>query len=125
MLQFFVGDLWKFLNPWFGPLIWIQRLTSFSSPLIRLPERLGYLPATLLFASFSWFELVDLAPEDPARLATVVLTYWLINFIAILLFGYNDWIKRGEPFLIFFRLVGICSPFTEPTALGANPEPKI
>ena len=43
--------------------------------LLQLPERLGYWPAFILFAGFAWFELIDPAPDDPARLAAIVAGY--------------------------------------------------
>ena len=47
----------------------------------------------LLFVGFAWFELIDPAPDDPARLASAVGLYWLLSFAAMLVFGY----ARLEP----------------------------
>jgi hypothetical protein len=58
----------------------------------------------LLFA-FAWFELVDPAPDDPARLAFAAGFYWLASFLAMLAFGYDRWRRRGEFLSVFFSMV--------------------
>ena len=89
-----------------------------------LPEGLGYFPGIILFAGFAWFELVDPAPEDPDRLAWMILVYWLINLIAVLICGEDKWFERGEPFSIFFRLIGNLSPL-QPSGNGASSKIRI
>src|SRR5262245_55767184 len=78
--------------------------------LLPYPAWLGYWPAVVLFFGFAWFELIDLAPDDPARLAVAVGAYWLFTFIALLLFGEEAWLGRAEPFSVFFRFIGGLSP---------------
>jgi hypothetical protein len=63
----------------------------------------------LLFA-FAWFELVDPAPDDPARLAFAVGFYWLATFIAMLVLGYDEWSQRGEFLSVFFAIVARFAP---------------
>jgi hypothetical protein len=65
----------------------------------------SYLPAIIQFAAFAWFELVYPAPDDPYRLAWVVGLYWLVNFVAMLLVGYDRWTQTGECFSVFFRII--------------------
>jgi hypothetical protein len=79
-------------------------------PLLPYPPWLGYWPAIALFFGFAWFELIDLAPDDPARLAVAAGAYWLFTFIALLMFGEEAWLGRAEPFSVFFRFVGGLSP---------------
>lgn len=112
--QCVTGPLWPHLNPWTGPFAVLRRLSAIEvgkTPLARLPERAGYRIAILQFAAFAWFELVDLAPADPDRLAAAVITYWLLNFGGMLVFGEKEWMGRAEPFSIFFGLIGRLSPF--------------
>lgn len=111
VLQGATGNLWPLLNPWSGPLAALRRLC----PRLRVaplnpPRALGYAPALVLFLAFAWFELVDLAPDNPGRLARAALLYWCATFAAGLLFGERYWFRYAEPFAIFFRLVGACSP---------------
>jgi hypothetical protein len=96
------GDLWALLNPWRAAcrLSW------------NLPYRgaLGYWPAVALLLAFAWFELIDPAPQDPARLATAILLYGVITLAGMTIFG-EAWLARGEAFSVFFRTVGRLSPF--------------
>ncbi|HWE18048.1 MAG TPA: hypothetical protein VG758_12840 [Hyphomicrobiaceae bacterium] len=78
--------------------------------LLPYPRRLGYWPAIVLFLGFAWFELIDIAPDDPERLAVAVGAYWLFTFIAVVLFGEDAWLGRAEPFSVFFRFIGGLSP---------------
>jgi hypothetical protein len=100
------GDLWAFANPWIGLTLLMPRRA-----LLRYPERLGTWPAILQFLGFAWFELIYTTPEDPQRLAMAVSAYWLINLIALLVFG-PRWLQRGEAFSVFFAMVGRLSPRT-------------
>ncbi|MCY1666815.1 hypothetical protein [Rhizobium sp. SL86] len=114
ILHGLLGPLWQALNPWTGPLAVFRRATGSSlgdRPIARLPWTLGYAIAILQFFGFAWFELVDLAPSDPTRLAVAVSLYWLVNFTAMMLFGERAWCERAEPFSIFFSLIGRCAPF--------------
>ena len=107
------GDLWPWLNPWTGPLARLRRVTGTAVgriPLLRLPTGIGYAPAILLYGLFAWYELVSLSPQDPARLAMVVLAYWGLTLTAMILFGTGPWLQRGEPFSVFFRLIGTLAP---------------
>ena len=91
---------------------WLARkVLGLKSHYATLPLGIGYLPAIVLFIGFAWFELVDIAPEDPDRLAYAAMEFWLVNFAAIIVFGRQAWFRRGEPFAIFYRLVGKISPF--------------
>ncbi|NUS18593.1 MAG: hypothetical protein HOQ25_02205 [Mesorhizobium sp.] len=113
LLQGVFGDLWSWLNPWYGPWRVVTRLVgerrSENHP-SRLPGWLGYWPAFILFFAFAWFELIDPAPDDPARLALAAGLYWLVSFIAVLAFGYEQWSKRGEFLTIFFSMVARFAP---------------
>jgi hypothetical protein len=104
LVQGVLGNLWSWINPWYGP--W-RILAAFFPAMKRrtLPDLLGYWPAVLLFFAFAWFELIDPAPDDPARLAWAAGLYWLASFILMIAFGYEDWSRRGEFLSVFFRMV--------------------
>lgn len=123
LLQAIFGNLWVWLNPWTGPLsllLLVTRRPIGITPLVHLPQRLGYLPAILLFFLFAWFELVSLAPEDPELLAKVVLGYWLFTLGMMVLFGEAEWVKRGEPFSVFFRMIGLLAPIFVERSQGSD-----
>ena len=112
LLQALLGDLWSVINPWIAPNRLILRLLgrSAAEPLLRYPERLGYWPAVLGFLAFGWFELVDIAPADPARLAFAVVIYSDITIIGMILFGERAWLSRAECFSAFFGFIAHLSP---------------
>jgi hypothetical protein len=105
-----LGNLWAYVNPWTGPCRLAMRLAGRSAPLMRYPPWLGYWPAVVLFLGFAWFELIDLAPDDPERLAVAAGGYWLFTFVALLLYGEEAWLGRAEPFSVFLRFIGGLSP---------------
>jgi hypothetical protein len=112
LLQGLFGDLWSWLNPWYGP--WRIAARFLGGGRVsggRLLARLGLWPAFVLFLAFAWFELIDPAPADPARLAIAAGGYWLFSFAGMLLFGYEDWSRRGEFLGVFFGMVARFAPF--------------
>lgn len=115
LLHGLFGNLWSWLNPWYGPYRLTVQLTGYSGGKLRLPYWLGCWPAVALLFAFAWFELVDPAPDDPARLAFAVGFYWLATFVAMLVFGYDEWSRRGEFLSVFFAIVARFAP-VEPGA---------
>lgn len=107
MVQGVLGNVWAWLNPWYGPCCIALRLLGRrdGEPLLRLPAAIGYWPAIVLFLGFAWFELIDPAPDDPERLANVVTAYFAVNLLAMLAFGYESWSRRGECLSTFFTLI--------------------
>lgn len=98
------GDLWRWINPWSAPMRGLRLLVG--APVLRLPDWVGYWPAILGFGLIAWFEIVSLAPDDPARLAQAALLYWLVQLGAMILFGEQDWRARGEALSVYFSLLG-------------------
>ena len=108
------GNFWHWINPWSGPYRIVTALLGRARerPPLSLPKGLGHLPAILGLFAVGWFELVDLAPDDPSRLAWAAGAYWSITFAAMLAFGEAEWRSRGECFSVFFRFVSLLAPFT-------------
>ncbi|MEO1494411.1 MAG: hypothetical protein AAFV19_19875 [Pseudomonadota bacterium] len=98
-----LGDLWRWLNPWSAP---VRMLRPIAGPPVVLPEWVGYWPAVLSLLSFAWFEIVHIAPDDPARLARAAAVYWLAHLIAMVIYGEDTWRARGEAFSVFFAWIG-------------------
>ena len=107
--QAVLGDLWAMLNPWIAPYRLLRTLAGAAAPL-SYPAWLGYWPAAAGFLGFAWFELIDLAPEDPARLALAVSGYSAVTVLGMLLFGEKAWLARAECFSVFFGFVSRLSP---------------
>jgi hypothetical protein len=103
VIQGLVFDIWRLINPWTG----LARLVSgTSTDVLKIPERLGHWPAVIVFCCFQLFLLADIAPNDPDRLATFALGYWLFTFAGIVVFGADQWLSRVECFTVLFRLIG-------------------
>ena len=47
----------------------------------------------------------DIAPDDPARLATSVSAYAAFTIVMTLVFGQRDWLRRGEFLSVFFGMI--------------------
>ncbi len=108
LIQGLFGNLWAWINPWYGPWRVVSAVSSRSqsdAPPPRLPSWVGMWPAVLLFLAFAWFELVYPAPDDPERLAWATGIYWLASFAMMLAFGYEKWSTRGEFLTVFFGMV--------------------
>jgi hypothetical protein len=109
------GNLWRYLSPWIGPFRLLRAIVG--SPKAPLPYRLGYWPAIIGLLAFAWFELISLAPDDPAILARAIILYSVITWIGMALFGEQKWLSRGEAFSVFFDLIARVAPLqSEPTA---------
>jgi hypothetical protein len=108
LVQSVFGNLWHWINPWYGPVRIVGLLTSKKAPFAL---RFGYWPAVVLFFAFAWFELVYPAPSDPAILAQAVAFYWIATFILMLAFGYEQWSARGEFLSVFFGMLSRFSIF--------------
>ncbi|MBL0373687.1 hypothetical protein JJB09_16810 [Rhizobium sp. KVB221] len=114
VLQSITGPLWPHLNPWTGPRFILRKLSgrpAGEGAALPLRPSIGYLIAIAQFSMFAWFELIDLAPSDPERLAMAVSGYWLVNLLGAMLCGEPFWMRYAEPFSIFFGLIGRLSPF--------------
>jgi len=118
-----LGNLWTWLNPWRGIYRVLTLLPGLRDwrrrPPLRYRRWLAYWPATIAFFAFAWFELVYPAPQDPARLAGAVALYLGATLALMLLFGDRAWLRYGEAFSVFFRIVARLSPLDARPAGGA------
>lgn len=108
LLQALFGNLWRDMNPWSGPVRSLRMLLGRSGGIGLV--RLGQWPAVLGFLGFAWFEIISLAPADPARLALVAGLYGLIIFALAVLEG-EEWLHEGEFLTVFFAYVAAIAPF--------------
>lgn len=103
-----VGDVYAVINPW--------RVISEASRRYRhlfegrwpYPRWLGYWPALLLYTVFIWIELFSHA--RPSSLAQNLLIYSLITLLGMICFGRQAWLRHGEFFGVFLRLIACLSP---------------
>jgi hypothetical protein len=103
LVQGVIGNVWAWINPWYGP--WRLISVLLGKRVMPLPRGWGFWPALAAFAAFAWFELIYPAPDDPAVLATAAAIYWLATFTLMLLFGYDSWSRSGEFLSVFFSML--------------------
>jgi len=105
LVQATFGDVWRWTNPWIGPVYLIFAGRKFRT----LPDRVGVWPAVLVIFAGGIFALTDIAPDDPSKLAVIVATYWVATLLLCSVFG-PQWLARGEGFSVFLGLVARLSP---------------
>ena len=114
MLQVVVGDVWSQIQPWRAGF---RLVTSF--PGLRRARQVAPLPypewlgtgrrwacSSASLGSSSYTPLPKIRP----RLAVVVLGYAVITLAGMVLFGERIWIRHGDAFSVFFRVVGWLAP---------------
>ena len=111
----FLGNLWRWLNPWTG----LYRLIGPDWRQHRVPERLGQWPALVLLIGFATFLLADVAPDDPARLAGFVATYWIAMMAGYLICGpsWMEQVELGHAICGAYGRLSACRP-AQPRGLG-------
>jgi hypothetical protein len=110
----FVGNVWPLVNPWKILFEWAQVLARRLGGGLELhepyPDGLGVWPATLLYAAFVWIELVFYGSAVPLSIAFLVLSYSVVTWIGMAVFGEDEWLRRGEAFSIYFGILGRFAP---------------
>lgn len=112
LLPLFVWTVW-----WVG----LVGLVALIGPLMILPGPWGRSaqppwsaqdawPALALFLAFGVFGNVDSAPEDPDRLANLVMGYLVFTALGIALLGAPLWNRRIEAVTVLFRLIAALAP---------------
>ncbi len=105
------GNLWYWVNPWTGLHCLLSPvLDRVSRPV--LPERLGAWPGVVIFFVFGAFFLAYPAPDDPERLAWVVLAYVSFTFAGMCVFGADEWLERCECFTMLLRAYARLAPIS-------------
>jgi hypothetical protein len=101
-------DLWRWINPWTGLT---HLLDTGMVPIVKIPDKWAAWPAVVVFLLFQIFMLADIAPNDPPRLAFLVLSYWVFTLIGISVCGKGSWLRQVECFTVMFSLISTLRPF--------------
>ena len=121
VLSVLFGNVFRAFNPWravgraFGGGFRLIAGQPATTPL-RLPERWGCWPAVVGLIAFAWLELVWSASGattgiEPHDTAVAALVYTVITFVAMALFGVEEWCERGETFSVYFGMFSRLSMF--------------
>jgi hypothetical protein len=108
-LQGLMGDLWRWVNPWTGLHALLSSVLQTANR--KLPDALGHWPGIVIFILMMSFTLADLAPDDPDRLASFIIGYYLFTLIGMLVFGAESWLSRCECFTLLLRYYALLAPF--------------
>jgi hypothetical protein len=111
-LSVLFGDVFRAFNPWRAIGRAAGLVTRRRQPPFRYPARLGRWPAAVGLFGFAWMELVYAEGADPSMLAVAALVYTAITLGAMVCFGTEAWISRGEAFSVYFNLFSRLSPVT-------------
>lgn len=102
------GNLFDTINPWRVVSESLGRYNRLFNGLWPYPRWLAYWPALVLYSGFIWIELFGHAL--PRTLAWQLLAYSSITFIGMICFGRDAWLRHGEFFSVFLRLIAQMSP---------------
>lgn len=107
LVQGLVGDVWRWIDPWYGPWRLALRILGRSGDgrLFVLPASAACWPAVLAFLGFAWLELIYPSPDDPAVLATIIGLYWSATLLLMIAFGHAAWSAHVEFLSLFMRMI--------------------
>ena len=103
-----IGDLYGSINPWRVISESFGRRSRVFDGLWPYPRWLAYWPALALYSGFIWIELFGHAL--PRTLAWQLLAYSGITLAGMICFGRDAWLRHGEFFGVFLRLIAHMSP---------------
>jgi hypothetical protein len=108
-LSVLLGNLYAWINPWTTLAEGLHR-AGLDMDVQRLPypRAAGYWPASILYLVLAWMELFAL--PRPSTLAAALVAYTAITLTGMYLFGRAAWLRHGELFAVFFRVVGSLAP---------------
>lgn len=107
-----IGNMWSVLNPfrtlfeYASATLHIAGISLHEKP---MPAWTGAWSAAALFFAFRWIENVSLVSSQPRTLSLFILCYAGIAFFGMARYGTDTWIRRGDPFSMFFGLLSLFS----------------
>ena len=111
ILSALLGNIWMVINPWKTIYELLeQRFPQLQGAAQEWPEEYGVWPALALFAAYRWAELALPERSDPETLAILIIVYSVVTLAAMWYFGKHTWLRFGDPFSVFFRLLSKLSP---------------
>ena len=112
----FLGDVWVVLNPLAAMHSWAEKLAGRTGPGLSLnlplPPWLGAWPAVGVFLGFAWCELLWEESGHPRDVAGLVISYSVLTWTGMGLFGRSAWLRTGEIFSIAFAQFGCFAPIS-------------
>jgi hypothetical protein len=114
-----VGDVFAIISPWETILVIFEKCgLDLSNARLNYPRPLGYFPALFCYVALIWIELFT--EQSPFVLSIALLVYSVIVFIGAWLFGRATWLRYGDVFGLFFKLIGSMAPVAYFRTLGQS-----
>ncbi len=93
------GNIWSALHPFAHfRFLQVKRLSWNNS--------VGAWPAVLLFFGYRWIENIFPLGGVPHILSWCIVFYFALSCIAMYFWSAKTWLQYGDPFGVFFRLIG-------------------
>lgn len=111
-----IGNFWLLVNPWSILFEWAEYCYGYFKPGRRLslgydyPRSLGVWPSLGFFMCFAWFENVAPGASLPAVISAMVITYSVITWVGMGVFGREIWLCYGEVFSVIFGFFARLAP---------------
>lgn len=108
-----VGPLWRALNPLRTlhlAITWLAGGRRGAAGLVALPQWVGYWPAAVGIAAFTWVELVAPNGSSTQTLLIFFVAYGSAHLLAAMAFG-SQWFDRADAFEAYSTLLGRLSPW--------------
>jgi hypothetical protein len=114
LLHGLFGNVWLLVNPWRILFEWADRTARRLGAGLEMhepyPDGGGVWPAVVLYAAFVWVELVFCGSSVASSIAFLVLSYSVVTWLGMTVFGKDAWLRGGEAFSIFFGNLGRFAP---------------
>ena len=118
LLSILFGDVFRAFNPWraigraAGGVF--KAATGQRPAHLAYPDRLGRWPAAAGLVAFVWLELIygsgGTVGLTPHTVGVAALVYTAYTLAMMVLFGVEEWVRRGETFSVYFNMFSQLAP---------------
>ncbi len=105
-----IGNVWALANPWQVIFEWTEKIFGRRNPPFKWPSKVDAWPALASFLLFAWFENTYTGSSRPFNLSLIIVIYSITTWTGMILFGKHIWLKKADPFSVFFSLFSRFSP---------------
>ena len=104
-----IGDIYRWINPWNTLAEAVRGCgIDMDRERLRYADQIAYWPAVVAYVALVWIELFAL--PKPSTLAFALVAYTAITLSGMYVFGRTVWLRYGELFAVFFRVLGSLAP---------------
>ena len=104
VVSLLLGPVWKVVNP-LRTLHAVLRPLTGPAPAQGRLDGLGYWPAAVAIAAYTWLELCYNERATPSTVGVFLVLYGVVQLVAALWVG-ESWFERGDGFEVYSTLLG-------------------